>query len=719
MAEQQESKERLARPLIQLAQAYGVATSYIDQSGNFVEITDTVITQVLQALGIAANDDKEIAASLEQYNRESSSRLIAPTIVHFQGKDQQIQIHTKNTEIKATLTLEDGTSISLKCHVNSDGNEDHELSLTFPADLPVGYHKLTVDDSNNNCNATVLCAPERIELPEFLQKRQQWGWMTQFYSVRSKQSWGVGDYADLNTLVNDSSKSGADFMLINPIHANAPCSPLEPSPYLPQSRRFLNYTYIRPQNIAEYAELTADELAKVQAAHAAVEDSNDNPELIDLDESWKYKRTALEVIFNHPRSAQREAEFKNFITQAGEDLTAFATWSVAFEVWGTPWEEDVTWFETMRPDSPEIIKLREDHKDLLTFYYWLQWIAQEQLTKIQQDAKNNGMNIGVMQDMAVGIHAYAADVWWSPERFAQGASVGAPPDFYNQQGQNWSQPPFHPQYLENTGYKVYREMVHTMFAHAGAVRIDHILGLFRLWWIPANNSAKDGTYVYYNANAFIAILSIEASRANGIVIGEDLGTVPPYVSQVLGEHGILGVVVEWFTRQYDPEHHNPYADPETYRKYALASVTTHDMPPTAGYLEFEHVKIREELKLLTGTVEEFQKSAEDERRAMLNLLVKKHKITEEEAEHVSDNVQKIVEGMHSLLLESPSLLLQAALVDGTGERRAQNQPGTSGEQYPNWRIPLTNENKEIIHTEDVFKQERVLSLAKVMNKIHE
>ena len=184
---------------------------------------------------------------------------------------------------------------------------------------------------------------------------------------------------------------------------------------------------------------------------------------------------------------------------------------------------------------------------------------------------------------------------------------GCPPDFYNQQGQDWGQPPFNPNYLAKTGYGVYREMVHNMFSHAGAVRIDHVLGLFRLWWIPQGEGARGGAYVTYDYEAMIAILTIEASRVNGLVVGEDLGTVPDYVRTVLGEHGLLGCMVEWFARVDDsPNAGDPYADPSTYRKYALASVTTHDLPPTAGYLQFEHVKLREQLHLLSGPVEEFQ-----------------------------------------------------------------------------------------------------------------
>lgn len=214
------------------------------------------------------------------------------------------------------------------------------------------------------------------------------------------------------------------------------------------------------------------------------------------------------------------------------------------------------------------------------------------------------MKIGIVADMAVGVHPAGSDVWWNPERFAKGATVGAPPDMFNQQGQDWSQPPLNPIALEQTGFRVYRDMVHDMFANAGAVRIDHILGLFRLWWIPEGKPATDGTYVHYDSDVMLGILALEASRAGGVVVGEDLGVVPAYVSKSLSEHGILGCAVEWF-EQMD----GVFRTPKDWRPYALASVNTHDMPPAAGYLEYGHVKLREQLGLLSGPVEEFQKSA--------------------------------------------------------------------------------------------------------------
>lgn len=715
----QESAERLARPLIQLANAWGISTSYIDQVGTYVEIQDDVLVNVLEALGVAAHTDEEISSSLADRLEYQQNLLVPPTVVKFIGNPMPYELHVHGTDPQVTVVLEDGSAAEnlVRLELKQEGDTVNIYQMFLSDQTPTGYHQLVVKDDDRTVEATLICAPARIPVPQAVQDKHRWGWMAQFYSVRSPESWGVGDYGDLKQLAGDAAaKSGADFMLINPIHATAPISPIEPSPYLPESRRFLNVTYIRPQDIPEYKELSAEDLKKVEELHAKVAKDNLDPNPMDINAAWEAKREALKIVFKQPLSPERQQAFQAFKAAAGEDLEAFALWSTAFEVWGEPWAED-SWFGKTNRDSEEVKQLKEEHKDLFEFQCWLQWIADEQVQAAQRAAKDNGMVLGLMQDMAVGVHTYGSDVWWSPERFAVGkVTVGCPPDFYNQQGQDWGQPPLNPVFLEESGYKMYREMVHGMFAHAGAIRIDHVLGIFRLWWIPAGRGPQGGAYVRYNYEAMIAVLTIEAARANGMVIGEDLGTVPDYVSRILAEHGLLGTTVEWFARVNNSGNPgDPYLDPSEYREYSLASVTTHDLPPTAGYLQYEHVKLREELKLLSEPVDAFMASSEAEQKAMLDLLTSGGWLSEEAAADVPNHIQDVVEAMHAMLKDSPALLLQAALVDGTGETRAQNQPGTSSE-YSNWRVPLADAEGKVVPTEKVFDQDRVLSLAGVMNR---
>jgi 4-alpha-glucanotransferase len=295
------------------------------------------------------------------------------------------------------------------------------------------------------------------------------------------------------------------------------------------------------------------------------------------------------------------------------------------------------------------------------------------------------MRIGIMHDLAVGVHPLGADAWANAPYMAHGIEVGAPPDMYNQQGQNWSQPPWNPRALEETGYRPYREMLRTIFRWAGALRVDHILGLFRLWWIPQGMGADEGTYVTYNHDALIGILCLEAQRAGAIIVGEDLGTFESWVRDYLADRGILGTSVLWF----EQDDHGPLA-PENYRHLTMASVGTHDMPPMAGYLAGEHVDLREQLGLLTEPVAVVRAEAQEP--------------TERE----------IIEALYRYLRLTPAALLGVQLVDAVGERRTQNQPGTSTE-YDNWKIPLGDPNGKPILLEDLFDSQRLLSLIAVLN----
>ena len=379
-----ESTERLARPLIKLAKACGLATSFIDQLGTYTEISDAALVAVLKALDVDASSDEAIVRSMTQLEVENSKRLLPSTIVATTGKPTGITLNcSSDADITASIELEDGTAFghfALLPNLNS-GKPD----LTIAPDLPMGYHTLTVTVDGREGKAAIIAAPARIPVPEAVAEHQRWGWMTQMYSVRSRESWGIGDYGDLKRLLADAAeKSKADFMLINPIHAGAPIPPLEPSPYLPESRRFLNVTYIRPQDIPEYATLPADVRAQVDALHDSVAARNDESTPMDINAAWEAKRPALRLIFEAGRNNKRELEFEHFKTTAGPDLDSFATWCLCFEVWGAPWGEN-RWFFEKTIDDPAVRQLVEEHHDLFEFNRWLQWIAAEQVNAAQQE----------------------------------------------------------------------------------------------------------------------------------------------------------------------------------------------------------------------------------------------------------------------------------------------------------------------------------------------
>lgn len=718
MTEQTENATRLARPIIRLAKLVGIATSYVGMSRDYHEIEDDVLVAVLKALGIDASNDGAIEQSITTIQRERDTRIVPPTALHVVGKESKVEVHGGALDVpEASIMLEDGETYAGKIELEGGSDTVVEVDggfvctsyLVLPADLPEGYHTLEVTVGGKTEIATVISAPEKIELLDDMKEGSLWGWMSQLYSIRSSGSWGIGDYEDLKTLLVESKKkTGADFMLINPLHAAEPVPPIEPSPYLPISRRFINFSYIRPESMPEYAVLSPEDKAKVDALHEQVEPLNGNARILDRETMWRTKMQALWIIYKSGLSVQRQAEFDQYLAEVGDEIESYATWCLCYDKWGASNGSDDDWVRKYNRDSEEIAQLRARYPDTLEFYRWLEWVATEQLHAAQQAAREAGMKIGIVADMAVGVHPAGSDVWWNPERFAKGATVGAPPDMFNQQGQDWSQPPLNPIALEQTGYKVYRDMVHGMFSNAGAVRIDHILGLFRLWWIPEGKKAMDGTYVHYDSDIMLGILALEASRAGGVVVGEDLGVVPAYVSKSLSEHGILGCAVEWF-EQFDGE----FRAPKDWRPYALASVNTHDLPPAAGYLEYGHVKLREQLGLLSGPVEEFQKSAEAEHNAMLSMLVDEGYLDASALEDELANENEIIDALYRGLKGSPCKLMAASIVDAVGEKRTQNQPGTSNE-YPNWRIPLADGDGNVVPLEQLFDNTRLQEIAAIM-----
>ena len=722
MNNKNEESTQQTSPLRRLAELMGVRSKFVGSDGIEHQIADNVLVKVLRSLRVDASTDKAIEESMQKILLERHTRLVAPTVLHTVGKEDTVIINTGILEYPtATLILEDGEQYQGDLQISPckddvafpvNGTFVASSLLTIPADVPMGYHTLRISVADRVEEASLISAPESIDTLEKLEKdgKQIWGWMAQLYSIRSSKSWGVGDYADLaDLLVQSKKKTGADFVLVNPLHAGEPVAPLTPSPYLPVARGMVNVTYIRPEIIPEYDSLNDKDRKTVDDLHNEVEPLNNDAQIVDRDSMWRVKMHALWIIFKSGLSAERSEEFEAFKQDMGERLESYATWCLCYDKWGAPKGEDC-WEKHLTKDSDEISALCKQFPDTLEFYRWLEWIAFTQLHDAQVAAKNAGMRIGIMSDMAVGVHPAGSEVWWNPERFANGACVGAPPDYFNQQGQNWSQPPLNPFELERTGFKVYKDMVHGMFSSAGAVRIDHILGLFRLWWIPEGSTPGDGAYVYYDADVMLGILAIEATRANGVVVGEDLGVVPAETLEVLAKNKVLGCTVEWFEQR-----DGAFREPKKWREMTLASVNTHDLPPDAGYLNYEHVNIRERLNLLSGSVEEFRAGAVKEHNAMLKMLVSGGFLDKKALENESEHEQEIVEALYRALKAAPSKLLAASIVDATGEHRAQNQPGTNDE-YPNWRIPLADANCNPVLLDNLFDLPRVKSLAQIMNK---
>ena len=702
-----------AEKLHQLADRLGVATEFWDWKGRHTLVSDETIIKVLSAMGVEAQTDEQIDAAFVELDMRAWRRGLPPVVVITQGEQRPLEVHvTHGHPAQVRLKLEDGGTRYLGQRQHDvapreiDGVLTGEASFQIPGDLPTGYHLLELLSDDRQAESTLIVTPRYLGLPARISERRIWGYAAQLYSVRSQQSWGIGDLTDLADLsVWAATQQYADYVLINPLHAAQPMPPMDISPYLPSSRLFLNPMYIRPELIPEYAELPEDDRRSIAELKQELSTTLDASGLIDRDTSWLAKVEALKVVFAAGLRPARRMALDDFRRRQGRRLRDFATWCVLCEQFGNDWR---TWDpELQRPTSPTVAKVHERHAEEIAFHEWLQWIAWEQLSDAQQRAIDAGMQVGVVTDLAVGVSGASADTWMMRDVYAEGINVGAPPDAYNQLGQDWGQPPWRPDRLADTAYAPFRQMVQVALGHAGGVRMDHVLGMFRLWWVPWGGTAKDGTYVRYDHEALIGIILLEAQRAGAFVVGEDLGTVEPWVRDYLAQRGILGTSVLWFENNPDG---TPRA-PEQWRELTMASVVTHDLPPTAGYLAKDHVRLRHELGLLVESVEVEEAAAEAEQAAILAELDQRGLLHDDPE---IDEVEAQVLGLYRYLTQARSRVLNVALVDAVGDRRVQNQPGTWRE-YPNWQIPLSGPDGQPLLLEDVFTMTRPMRIAQVMN----
>ena len=517
--------------------------------------------------------------------------------------------------------------------VCEDGEVRH-VDGELPEDFPLGYHWLQAADGRRR---RLIVSPGRCWLPDGY---RAWGWAVQLYATRSRESWGIGDLADLRAVRRMAEEQGAGFLLINPLHAVAPIPQQESSPYLPATRRFRNPIYLRVAEVPG-----ADGVDLEDDAGRALNDGA----LIDREAIWARKREVLFRIFLADGGGEA---FGRWREEQGQPLQDWATWAAISEEHGADWH---AWpDELRRPDGPALATYVEQHGAVVAFHAWLQWALELQFT-----AATDGMT--VIQDLPIGVSGGGADAWTWQETLAAGVSVGAPPDAFNALGQDWGSPPLIPWRLRDADYEPFIQSIRASIAGAGGLRIDHVMGLFRLWWVPAGGSADKGAYVRYPAEDLLDIVALESSRAQALVVGEDLGTVEDGVREELADHGILSYRLLWFEED----------DPAAWPSAAMAAVTTHDLPTVAGLWTGDDVE--EQRGLGTGSDAEL----EGGRTALLERLP---------GVPADATVEQAVERAYELLGRAPSTLLSATLEDAVAEVRRPNMPGTT--ERPNWSIPL-------------------------------
>jgi 4-alpha-glucanotransferase len=527
----------------------------------------------------------------------------------------------------AEVHLEDGTTITV------DGR--------LPRNLPPGYHQILRDRRQP---ARLIAAPAGCHVPVGL---STWGWAIQLYAARSRRSWGIGDLSDLRWLGRWARGQEAGIALINPLAAVAPTVPQQASPYFPSSRRFRSPLYLRIEEVDGAGE--TDGIAEL--ARAARRLNRDR--LIDRDRVFELKSRALEAIWRTVRK-RADRSFDAFVRdQAG--LEAFATFCALAERHGASWRQ---WpADLQHPSRPAVAHAASAPaiRERIRFHQWLQYQVDRQLARASAV-------MPVMQDLPIGFDASGADAWAFQDVLADGISVGAPPDEFNTRGQNWGLPPFVPERLRAAGYEPFIQTIRACLRYAGGLRIDHVMGLFRLFWIPAGREPAAGAYVHGYPDDLLAIVSLESQRANAVIVGEDLGTVEKKTRLALAARNILSYRLLWFEK----------IPPSGYPAEALAAITTHDLPTVAGLWSDSDLEVQHELGLSPN------EAGTREIKARVRRMTRSTAATP---------VTEIVARLHESLAKAPSRILTATLDDAMAVEERPNMPATNDE-WPNWRLAL-------------------------------
>ncbi|KLO26731.1 4-alpha-glucanotransferase [Mycolicibacter heraklionensis] len=634
----------VADDLRRLATAHGVATAYRNERRELVQVDTDVVVRVLRLLEVEAGNEADRRRELARLNERRRAGAAPPTAA-----------------VRVTglpLSFPGATAV-----LSEDG-ERTVVRDELPAELAAGWYRLQL---RNGQEVTLVAAPARVP-----QAPATWGWMLQLYALRSARSWGIGDLSDLRDWVAwTATEHGAGAVLLNPLHAPGPTHPVQPSPYTPSSRRFANPLALSIVDLAAYHRADPDTRAEVDALRVAADTAR-----IDYDLVWAAKRAALELLW---RAEGRPCP----VDESSENraLRDWATYCALAERHGGRWS---SWPAPLRDATGSAVAAaRRELAPRVAFHAWVQQRCAEQLLAVQAAAKDSGMALGVLHDLAVGVDGDGADAWALADVLAVQASVGAPPDTFSPRGQDWRLPPWRPDRLAATGYTAVRDMLRAVLAHADGVRIDHVAGLWRLWWIPPGESPDRGTYVHYDADVMLAVLALEAHRANAVVIGEDLGTVEPEVTRALADNGMLGCAVSWFTRD-ESTPGQPLLPPAKWPSRVAASISTHDLPTAAGFFRAEHVRARATRGLLDD-VAAAQAAADKERAEWLALLRSEGLLGPEDTG--APDEQTIIDALHRFLAATPSRLKLVSPYDVLAEPCQPNLPGTV-DQYPNWRLPL-------------------------------
>lgn len=668
----------------QAAAAAGIAAKYTNAKGEHEEI-DPAIRQRLLAAMSAKREKPGPVPSCKVFLRKRTLQLDVGGKGIYQWQ----------------LTTEKGR--------NYQGEVNAGDAIKLPSSLAYGYHQLSLRQGKKSWACRIIIAPKRCYEPEPLQQgKKLWGACVQLYTVRSEHNWGIGDFGDLKRMLTEVASRGGAFIGLNPIHSLYPASPANASPYSPSSRRWLNVLYIDVNAVPDFQQSKAGQRwlrgktiqRRLQQARAA--------EWVDYDVVGELKMLALRHAWQ--TFSQREeqdasrAHFADFVEKGGESLY----WQAAFDAlhgamlkenedyWGWP-----VWPEALREAHGDAVRqFCADNEEEVRFWLWLQWLANRQFDECWQLSQQHAMPIGLYRDLAVGVAEGGAETWSDRELYCMDVSVGAPPDILGPLGQNWGLPPMDPHIMTARGYQPFIDLLRANMMSCGALRIDHVMSLLRLWWIPYGETANYGAYVYYPVDDLMAILALESQRNECMVIGEDLGTVPVEIVSKLRESGIYS----WKVLYFEQESQDRYRAPAKWPRQSMASATTHDLPTLRGFWNAVDLEMGETLGLYPDKVvlKGLYQDRARQKQALLEALHRYGCVPKNSGKKASlvKMSPQLNRGMHRFLTDSESALLGLQPEDLLDMDKPVNVPGTT-DQYPNWRRKLSKPLEEMFADKQV------------------
>lgn len=647
-----------------LSRLAGLQTRYWDIFGTEHVISIEAQRAILGAMGFDAATHKAALATARELEERLARRLVAPaTVVRRRRGPFAVALNPlSGSSVEWQITLETGDVLTGQ----AEAHEARELAL--PPDLPDGYHRLALSAGMVTAEAALIVAPGSCYLPDWARHGgRQWGLASHLYALRAPGDWGIGDLSGLKRLAVRAGAAGAALVGINPLHALFHRHPEAASPYSPSSRRFLNPLYIDAAAVPGFA---ADESFTAEAARLNTAGHVDYPAVSAL------KQRALEsahAAFMDMPDDRRRA-FEAFRAGGGDPLQRFCLFEALHEHFdGRPWPEWPMGFQG--PNGADVAAFTEAHAARIGYHAFLQWQADDQLAKAAEGGA------GIYRDLAAGVAFDGADCWAEPDATVRGVTFGAPPDDFNVDGQAWGMPPPNPRALETTGYAGFAGLARANMRHARALRIDHVLGLMRLFWIPDGAPASEGAYVNYPHDDLAGVLALESHRHQCLVVGEDLGTVTDPFRDYMERESMLSYRVFYFERWPD----GLFKRPDAYLEKALATATTHDLATLAGYWRGDDLSLRERIGLADAAATETQAGARTRDRARLLAALRDQGLAGEgETFDGGDaGLYRLVEAVERYLARSSAALMMVNLDDLLLEPDQLNLPGTIHE-YPNW-----------------------------------